>query len=148
MNALKKLIIQVTGLARKLHLEEPCPVEVQLINEDKAPLLVNARMAVGYRDTLSRELYVDLVDIESGLPAEIMVVDYKREFSPKSDYVELHPGHSVGSSFDLFKWYRPIRAGNYRMVVYYQADEPLASAPINVVHGVFSSEPMDLKILP
>jgi hypothetical protein len=123
-----------------------CIVKVTLTNNDSVAQIVNRRMAVGYRDTLARELFGDLTNIASGLPANISVVDYDRNFSSPSDYISLPPGQSIERSFDLFEWYAPTKPGTYRLTMHYQADEKLARAPQNVVKGIYTSEPVTLEV--
>jgi len=104
-------------------------------------------MAVGYRDNLSREIFADLIDAETGQPARIDAVDYNRNFSLASDYIYLNPDESISTSFDLLEWYPPVEGGTFKLVVYYQADEPLATAaPPNVVSGIIKSNQVVLTI--
>lgn len=141
------LEIKVKLPAGPIYLCKPCPVEVRVINRG-GPVLINRRLAIGYAETLAREVYVDLLDLESLSSIAVMEVDYKRDFSLPTDYVHLDPGEHVSGSFDLFELYAPLEPGTYRFVVHYQADEPLASPPKGVVRGVYSSDPLDLEILP
>jgi hypothetical protein len=124
---------------------EPFPVEVRLRNVAEAPLVVNRRLEVGYRDSLSRELFVDILT-EDGEPAPTAELDYTRQWPSRSDYGELGPGEELDASFDLFRWYRPLEPGRYRIIVHYQADEPAASPPENVVRGVVSSAVRELEV--
>lgn len=147
MNSQSNLSVEVRLPERPIYLSRPYMVELRLINTGQVRLLINGRLAVGYRNNLSRELFADLLDPVSGRQAKIVEVDYNRDFSPLADYIFLESGQSVSGSFDLIKWYAPVKAGTYRLVVHYQADEPLASTPQGVVCGVYSSEPIDLLIL-
>ncbi|MEP0825169.1 MAG: hypothetical protein HRF40_06765 [Nitrososphaera sp.] len=109
--------------------------------------MVNKRLAIGYRDNISREIFADLINLDTGEPARIDAVDYNRNFSPASDYVYLQPGETISTLFDLFEWYPPVYDGTYRLVVYYQADEPMATAaPPDVVSGVIESNQIVLTI--
>lgn len=127
-------------------LSQPCPVTVRLVNEGAAPVMVNRRLAVGYRDHHARELFAELREADTGQPAPIRPVDYERQFSPPEDYGYLAPGESISQSFDLFGWYAPQKGGRYQLVVYYQADEPLAKPPPEVARGVYASPPLDLQV--
>jgi hypothetical protein len=119
---------------------------VRLRNVGDEAVLVNRRLEPGYRDSLSRELFVDVLD-ENGEPAPTAELDYTRPWPSPSDYVELAPGEEIASSLDLFRWYRPQQPGRYRIVVHYQADEPSASSPENVVRGVVSSDELELDVV-
>lgn len=142
------LALEVRLTEKSLHLGEACPVEITLRNVGKTRLLVNRRLAVGYNKSLSRELFADLVNLRTGKPTKIHEVDYDRDFPRPSDYSYLEPGESVFTSFDLFEWYAPVRAGSYQLTIHYQADEPLASPPGDVVRGVYSGDPVDLVVAP
>ena len=124
---------------------EPLPVEVRLRNISDEPLVVNRRLEPGYRDSLSRELYFDLLG-ENGEPAPVSELDYTRQWPVPEDYVELAPGEDISASFDLFHWYRPQRPGRYRLVVHYEAAEPGASPPHDVARGVVSSDELELDV--
>jgi hypothetical protein len=129
-------------------LDRPYPIIVRLTNHSAEPVLVNHRMAVGYRDHLARELFAELLDSASGEPAPLFEVDYNRDFSTPEDYQALNRGESIQATFDLLDWYRPIQPGTYKLVVFYQADEPLARPPAGTLRGIFSSAPQALQILP
>ena len=138
--------IKVKVLEGSISLRKPCQVEVTVVNEGRGRLLINGRLAVGYKNTLSRELFADLEESTSHAKARIIEVDYDRNFSPRSDYVNLEPGGSLSRSFDLFEWYAPTQPGVYQLVMHYQADEPLASFPEDVARGTYSSPPVELKV--
>lgn len=141
------LDVEVRLPSEPIYLGRPCLIEVVVVNKGVDPVLVNKRLSIGYKDSLSRELYLAFHDPESGAPAPTMVVDYQRDFSEPSDYGYLTPGDSIARSFDLFEWYQPQEPGVYRLIVYYQADEPLASTPPQILKGVYSSKPADLRVL-
>jgi hypothetical protein len=147
MKAQQALQLAVEILQDPVHLDRRCPVRVTLSNAGSDPVLVNGRLAVGYRGNLARELYAELIDLATGGPALIYEVDYDRSFSPLSDYIWLNPGESISTGFDLWEWYAPIGAGRYRLVMYYQADERLADAPEEIVHGVCAAAPVELEVL-
>jgi hypothetical protein len=147
MKAQAALCLAVEVVQRSIRLDRHCPVRVTLTNTGQDPSLVNGRLAVGYRGTLARELYAELIDLASGGPALIYEADYDRPFSPLPDYVWLAPGESIATTFDLWEWYAPIGAGCYRLLMYYQADEPLADPPGEIVRGVWSAAPIELEVL-
>lgn len=146
MNKISDIKI-VANLSKTLiSLGTSCTVEVIIQNMGRKNVLLNSRLAVGYRDNLSRELFADLLDPVSGQPIQIAEVDYDRDFSSSSDYIYLEPGRSISGSFDLLEWYTPSTTGTYRLVVHYQADEPLASTPEDIVRGIHTADPVDLTI--
>jgi len=126
----------------------PCPIEITIVNQTVEPVMINRRLAIGYSNCLARELFIKLRDAKTGSEVPIREVDYQRDFSPPSDYGFLPPGEKVSVSFDLFEWYEPVNPGTYLLVVHYQADEPLADPPLEILHGVYSSKPMELSIIP
>lgn len=132
-----------------VRLGEPCQIWIRLSSKGEKAQLVNRRMAIGYRDSVSREIFAEIIDFDTGKPARIDLADYNRDFSPVSDYVYLDPGQTISTSFDLLEWYPPVYEGTYKLVVYYQANEPLASAaPPNVVSGIYESNQLILVVLP
>ena len=54
----------------------------------------------------------------------------------RDDYVELAPHESLGTEIDLPYWYRLPGPGDYELVAYYQADEPLALDVPGLLRGV------------
>lgn len=142
---MQTLEVEVSLPPGPLRLGEPCPVAVAVRNRGAVAVMVCTRLAPGYRNSISRELFADLLQAD-GSPAEHMVVDYDRDLPPPSAYSELAPGDAVCGSFDLFEWYAPVRPGSYRLVLHYQADEPLAARPPGTVAGVHSSAPLELPV--
>jgi hypothetical protein len=147
MQAKTALQLAVEIPQQPVRLDRRCWVRVTLSNAGPERVLVNGRLAVGYRGNLARELYAELTDLATGGPALIYEVDYDRRFSPRSDYVWLSPGESLSTTFDLWEWYAPSEAGRYLLVMYYQADEQLADAPEETVRGVCAAAPIELDIL-
>jgi hypothetical protein len=117
------------------------PVRVSLTNHGSAPVVVNRRLSIGYRDSLARELFVEVyrpgdADVVSG-----QALLYDRDTSTPDDYVTLEPGDEIAGSFDLVEWYTlPSEPGSYDLVVCYQADEPLAAPPPDILPGIHASE--------
>jgi hypothetical protein len=140
------LILTVKLPALPAARSRPCRVQAILANSGPEAVLVNRRMALGYRDHVARELYADLLEAGSRKPAKYREVDYEREFSPPSDYIALAAGQEISSTFDLFKFYKPDRPGAYELTLHYQADEELAQTPDGIVKGVVSSEPVHLLV--
>jgi hypothetical protein len=140
------LRVEVTLDDTTCSLSRPCPVTVTLNNVGEAPVRVNGRLAAGYRQHLAREIFAELLNPTTGEPAPIREVDYDRNFSPVSDYILLEPGQRIEATFDLSAWYAPVEPGDYRLVVYYQGDENLASPPADVGRGIYASEPVDLEV--
>jgi hypothetical protein len=123
----------------------PAPVSVTVTNVSDAPVLVNRRLAPGYRDAISRELWADVRD-ESGAPAAVATIDYERALPMPDDFGELAPQESMAGEFDLFHYSRPQRPGRYAVTIVYQADEPLADPPPGTVTGEHASEPIAIEV--
>jgi hypothetical protein len=135
----------VASLAGPVARSGPAPVSVTVTNVSDAPLLVNRRLAPGYRDSTSRELWADVRD-ESGAPAPVATIDYERDLPVPEDYATLAPQESVAGEFDLFHYARPQRPGHYVVTIVYQADEPVAGPPAEVVAGEHAAEPLSIDV--
>ncbi len=140
--------ITVTALVPEgdLHAGNPVWVTVTLANPSTTPIRINKRMAVGYKDHLSREIFITLRDDAGNEITCPAPVDYDRNFSGPEDYVFLPPGRSLSTRFDLNAWHSLDRPGTYSLEVHYQADEPLARKPRDLVTGVFSSPPVPFTL--
>ncbi len=114
-------------------------ITVSLVNEGAEPVLINRRMAPGYRDSISREIYCDI-------DGPYRKRKYDRDMSGPDDYGELGPGESVQAGFDLLAWYQVMRPGQYRLTAHYQCDEPAARPPDGIFHGVVTSEPVQFTV--
>lgn len=138
-NALEVLRIDVRISTEPVRMSDPCLVEVQLTNQSAQSVLINRRLAVGYRDSHARELFAEVFRRGSDELVSKRTKLYQRDFSPPDDYVSLLPGQSVSTSFDLFEWYSLPSVGEYELVVFYQADEPLAAKPNRLLTGTHNS---------
>jgi hypothetical protein len=111
-------------------------------------VLINRRLAVGYRDSHARELFAEVFKPGSSEIVSQPALLYKRDFSSPADYVWLVPGESVSTSFDLFEWYSLPSAGEFELIVCYQADEPLAPKPAELLLGTYCSERLAFSVTP
>ena len=145
---MKTLRIDVRIITQPVRIPDPCLVEVQLTNPSAQPILINRRLAVGYHDSHARELFAEVFRRGSYEVASKMTKLYERDFSPPEDYVRLPPMQTVSTSFDLFDWYSLPSAGDYELVVYYQADEPLALKPVGLLFGIHSSARIAFTVVP
>jgi hypothetical protein len=118
----------------------------RLTNRGAESIIINERLAIGYRDHLAREIFMELLNPNTGDPVRVREVDYNRDFSTPDDYRALLPGESIEKAFDFFKWYIPEKSGEYILVMHYQADEPLASPPVDILRGIFSSSSTRVSI--
>lgn len=143
----RPLDIKVQLLSEPIYRGAPCPIEITIVNQTVEPVMINRRLAIGYSNCLARELFIELRGAKTGSGVSITEVDYQRDFSPSSDYGFLPPGEKVSVSFDLFEWYEPVNPGTYVLVVHYQADEPLADPPLEILRGIYSSNPLNLIVL-
>jgi hypothetical protein len=145
---METLDLKVRILTQRARLSYPSKIEVRLTNQSPNPVLINRRLAVGYRDSHARELFAEVLNPETreivSKPAQL----YNRNFSSPDDYVWLASGQSVSTTFDLFEWYTLPSAGDFELIVYYQADEPLAAKPPGLLAGTYASEPVSLSVTP
>ena len=142
------IIFEIELPEKSVHPGSPILVEATLINRGNAPVVINKRMAIGYESTLSREIYATLTDPQSKKEVTLYPADINRDFSPPSDYISLSPGDSVSTTFDLTEFYAPPAPGKYQLTLFYQADEALASAPDDVLPGVYTSNSIDFEVVP
>lgn len=133
------------SIAGQLTRSEPATISVEITNISDAPVLVNRRLAPGYRSSDARELWADLSD-EIGEPAAIATIDYEREYAQPGDYAELPPGASFAGQFDLFHYARPQKPGTYVVTVVYEADEPTPHRPDGVVAGEHAADPITIDV--
>jgi hypothetical protein len=144
---MKTLRIDGKILDPSVSMSGPCWVEIQLTNKSPQPVRINRRLAVGYRHSQARELFLEVFKKDSAEVVSKQALLYERDFSPPDDYVWLAPEQSVSTSFDLFKWYSLPSPGEYELMVYYQADEPLAAKPADLLTGTHSSERVAFRVV-
>ena len=97
---METLDVQVRILTQPVRLSQPCKVEVRLTNQGPDAVLINRRLAVGYRDSVARELFVDVYKPQSGEVVSQKALLYQRNFSSPEDYVWLAAGQSIATSVD------------------------------------------------
>lgn len=147
IDTMNNLVLQIEPFPEKVPLRKPIEVKVRLVNEGTERVLVNSRMAVGYENSLSRELYLQLERVDR--PEDLAYIEYdiNREFSPPGDYRWLKPGEAVTASFDLLDYYHITKPGTYRLTLFYQADEELADPPEEIYTATVRSEPVTVHIV-
>lgn len=118
---------------------DPAPVSVTLINTGSSPVLVNHRMAPGYLDSDSREVYFD-VDGEYGRSK------YERNAPTRADFAPLPAGARISTEIDLLGWYRLRQPGGYRVVAHYRCDEEWVDPPPGTFVGVVDSDPVTIRV--
>ena len=136
---MEPLRVEATVKTQPARLSLPCLIEVTVMNQSAAPLLIIARLSVGYRNSTDRELFAevfrrgtnDLVSKEARL--------YQRDPPRHDEYVELDPGKSISTTFDLFRWYDLPGPGAYDLVVSYSIDQSL-TLPQGLLTGTYSSD--------
>lgn len=125
----------------------PASVEVRLINQQAEPVLINKRLAMGYRNDLNRELFAEVFPRGGNDVISEEARDYQRNRPQATDYVWLQPGESVSTSFDLFRWYRLPGPGEYDLVVSYRADDAPGVQPEGLLTGVHTSERVPFDVI-
>ena len=142
-----ELIVTAMFLVDTIRVGDSLPVSVSIINKGTRPLLVNGRLAVGYEDNITREIFVSLYDSTGAKIDIVSKIDYNREYAAISDYVILSPEQSIETQFDLMQWYPIDKLGNYSFFIHYQADELSPNRPNDVVKGVYTSSKMQFKMV-
>lgn len=120
-------------------LQAPYVIKVRLVNVSGKPQLVNKRLAMGYKSSQARELFVSISKTKTGINIGAETELYERDFSKPEDYVFLSPGQSIATEFNLFDWYELPGKGTYYIKVCYQADEKMAYRPKDLAKGTFCS---------
>lgn len=129
----------------------PCPVSVVVTNESEGPLLLNKRLALGYRNSAARELFVEIFKKSTNEVVSVGREDYQRDPAMPEDFSYLQPGEKIMTTFDFCEWYDlplSLEGGEYEMVVYYQADESsFEEMPKEILKGVYASERVLFEIV-
>ena len=123
-----------------------CEVAVRLRNGGGEPLVVCGRLAVGYRETDGRELFVEVHPPGSDEVVSRMTKLYDRDPPAPEDYVTLAPGEELATTFDVMRWHAIPGPGAYELEVLYDGDAPDAPAVPGAVRGLHGSGrvPFDL----
>lgn len=129
------------------YLNQPLWVAITLKNAGDSPLLINTRFAMGYKISISRELYAELVDEIDSQNTVYSTVKINRDDPDTTDYSLLQSGKSITKKIDLFHYYHPRKPGKYSITIFYQADEALKNTPAAVYKGTISINPVSLEIL-
>lgn len=142
------LTVDAQVLTRPVRLSYPCQVRVSVTNRAGRAVLVNGRLAIGYRGGDHREVFADVF-----LPGEDTVVGvealrYARDPATPHDFVWLPSEDSASTTFDLLEWYDLPGPGDYELVVNYQADGPLAVVPDDLLRGTYASERVPFTVSP
>ncbi|MDR8390603.1 hypothetical protein NC796_05600 [Aliifodinibius sp. S!AR15-10] len=147
MDDTKTLLLTIQSFPDQVSLKKPLEVEISLKNSGDDRVLVNTRMAVGYEDSISRELYLELERVDQPEKLDYIEYDINRDFSPSSDYRWLQPGETITTSFDLLNYYHLTQPGTYRLSAFYQANEDLADTPEDIYPFTVKSEPVVVDIV-
>src|SRR4029453_5007129 len=146
--AMKVLKFNEKVLPQPVRLSGPCMIEVRITNKSHQSVVLNRRLSVGYKNSLSRELFIEVYEKGSNEVVSNEALLYERALSSPDDYVRVEPEQSISTSFNLFEWYTLRSPGEYEIVVHYQADENLAPKPADLLAGIFSSERIPFRIIP
>lgn len=129
------------------YLNQPLWVAITLKNAGDSPLLINKRFAMGYKISISRELYAELVDEATPQIAAYSPVKINRDDPGATDFFLLQSGKSITKKIDLFHYYHPRNPGRYSITIFYQADEARKNRPPEVYKGTISTNPIIIEIL-
>lgn len=128
-------------------LNQPLWVEITLIYTGDSPLLINTRFAMGYKTSISRELYAEMVDETAPKIAAYSPAKINRDDPSMTDYSMLQSGESISRKLDFFHYYHPRRPGKYSIAIFYQADEALKNRPASICKGTISTKLISIEIL-
>lgn len=139
MEATESLQLSMAISNDTIERNNPLNIRLVLTNVSEHPVLVNARMAVGFRDQISREIFFE---IRGGVNEEVISlipVDINREDAEKEDYQYLKAGENIEKELNLFQFYMPEASGELSITAFYQADEEAINRPENIVKGIIES---------
>ena len=140
------ILIKIFCNAEGYDIDSPIPINVIIKNSSKKAVLVNTRLAVGYKNSISRELFAIIEDKKSGKLAEYFEVDIDRDFSIASDYKWFKPNEEIKTVFDLKQYYPLSKAGTYSLILYYESNETHAKYPQDILKGVYESNVLFFNI--
>lgn len=135
----RSLNIDVQILTDPIRRSAPCIVAVTIVNRGKDTVLVNKRLAVGYRTSEFRELFFEIFRKDSNERTAAETVFYHRAQAGPEDYSPLAPGDSISTRLNLFQWYEVVTVASYDLQAFYQADEPFAAPPDGILDGIHQS---------
>ena len=118
---------------------EPFYINVTLTNVSDQEVLINSRLAVGFEDDISREIYFQLKEVESGKEASLIPLDINREDAEKENFQNLKSKESISTKVNFANFYIPEKKGKYELTGFYQADENSFNRPDEVIKGIFKS---------
>lgn len=127
---------------------KPLFVRVAIKNTGNKPETVNARLSVGYENSLSREIFIRMSASPISDDKIYYEADINRDFSRQEDYIQIQPGESIYNVINVFECYQPTKPGKYEIAICYQGDEPLAFPPEGILPGIFCSAALVLDVLP
>jgi hypothetical protein len=129
------------------YLNQPLDLEITLTNIGDSAVIINKRMEIGYKNSISRELYADVEDLDNPQNMAYSPVKINRNDPQANDYDILQRGESLSRTIDFFHYYHPKKPGKYKITMYYQADETLKNRPVNVWKGIVVARPVTIEIL-
>jgi len=103
-------------------------MRVKLTNADSFPIAVVGRLAIGYDDSDSREIYAIIRDRRSGQVVGKRAQLYQRESISRNQIKVLPPGGEVETEFNLFEWY-DVPGGDLEMQIVYDSTEAAKRFP-------------------
>jgi hypothetical protein len=142
------LLVDAEVLTEPVYLANPCTVVVHVTNRGDQRVQINGRLAVGYRDSDERELFVDVYEAGSATVVGKRSLLYERAPATPDDYVWLGPGDSASTTFNLFEWYELPGPGDYELVVYYQPGVPPAADSAGPQTATYASERVSFTVRP
>ena len=145
---MEQLEIEVRIAGQPVRRSGPCLVEVRITNRGSTPVLLNRRLAVGYRQSQARELFAEVFRRGTDDVVSRRSQLYERELAAVAEYAPLAPGEAMESAFDLCEWYELPGAGDYELVVYYQGDEALAPKLPHLLPGIHASSRVPFRVRP
>ena len=142
---MKPLKVEATVKTQPARLSLPCSVEVTLTNQSSDPVLIVARLSVGYKDSTDRELFAEVFRRGTNDVVSKQARLYQRDPPRHDEYAHLDPGKSISTTFDLFHWYDLPGPGAYDLVVSYSVDES-PTLPEGLLTGTYSSDRVPLDV--
>jgi|GEM_PF-4604354 len=143
----KVLRVTLEILKEAVRLSGMVPIRITLTNSSAETVTVNTRMAMGYQDMESREVFLKVFKPGTGAVVSTPALLYNRDYPGPNDYRQLAPGESISGEYDLLEWYDLPDAGSYELQAFYQADEDHPGRPEEVVSGIFASDRLEFEVI-
>jgi hypothetical protein len=145
-----KIMLQLTVdfQTGPIYLNKPLWVTVTLKNIGQVPVLINKRLEMGYRKSISRELYAEMENMGTPKKPAYSPAKINRDDPAAEDYSSLQAGESITKKIDFFQYYHAKKPGKHKVQFFYQGNEARKNRPVDVYKPIIASEIVFIDVLP